>query len=204
MRNLLPQVQRPVCFVERSFRMAFVLALAAGIFTIVNVEAQATTRRVPLDYPTVQAGINASGNGDIVLVAPGTYIENINFLGKALTVTSEGGPQVTTIDASGADSVVAFASEEGPNSILNGFTLQNGRSGFDTPGFGDGGGIRIRGASPTITRNIIKNNLACNGCGISIFGGSPLIQLNTITHNTRDGCSGGFGGAGIMIFGSSS
>ena len=35
---------------------------------------------VPADYPTIQAAINASVNGDTVKVAPGVYSENINFL----------------------------------------------------------------------------------------------------------------------------
>ncbi len=41
--------------------------------------------------PPVQSGINAAVNGDTVLVAPGTYNENIDFLGKAITVISAGG-----------------------------------------------------------------------------------------------------------------
>ena len=46
------------------------------------------TINVPGDYSTVQAGINAASNGDVVLVADGTYYENINFRGKAITVAS--------------------------------------------------------------------------------------------------------------------
>src|SRR5215471_15336020 len=69
--------------------------------------------RVPSDRPTIQSAINDATDGDMVLVAPGTYVENVNFGGKAITVTSESGPEVTIIDGSNADSVVSFTSGEG-------------------------------------------------------------------------------------------
>ena len=43
---------------------------------------------VPGDQPTIQEAINASVDGDTVLVADGTYYENINFKGKAITLAS--------------------------------------------------------------------------------------------------------------------
>jgi hypothetical protein len=159
------------------------------------------TIRVPSDQPTIQAAINVATFGDTVLVAPGTYRENINFGGKAITVRSESGPQVTVIDGRNADPVVIFTSGEGRGSVLNGFTLQNGRRDQD-----EGGGIRIRGSSPKITNNVIRNNQACFGGGIGIGFGSPLVQLNTITGNTSGGnavCDG-LGGGGISIQGDSS
>src|SRR5437870_11939876 len=91
--------------------------------------ARAATINVPAGQPTIQAAINAAANGDTVLVAPGTYYENINFMGKAITVTSSGGPSVTTIDGGAAGSVVAFTSNEGTNSVLSGFTITNGLGG---------------------------------------------------------------------------
>src|SRR5262249_48360498 len=75
--------------------------------------------RVPLEQPTIQSAINIARKGATVLVAPGAYVENINFGGKAITVTSEGGPEVTFIDGGDADSVVRFNSGEGRDSILN-------------------------------------------------------------------------------------
>jgi hypothetical protein len=60
----------------------------------------AATVNVPAQQTSIQDGINAAASGDIVLVAPGTYFENINFNGKAITVTSSGGPAVTKIDGS--------------------------------------------------------------------------------------------------------
>src|SRR6266850_293013 len=170
---------------------ALAFAFAAG------AEAQ-TTIRVPLNYPTIQAAIDAAANGDTVLVAPGTYVENIDFSGKAITVASDGGPEVTLIDGSQADSVVKFISGEERSSVLSGFTVLNGRSGFDTQGYGDGGGIWMLNSSPTIVGNIIANNRGCQGSGISITIGSPLIQRNTIINNRQLGCSGGHG-AGIAL-----
>jgi hypothetical protein len=93
---------------------------------------------VPADQPSIQAGIDASANGDTVLVAAGVYYEIINFHGKAIIVTSEQGAGLTVIDGQALDSVATFVSGEGLDSVLAGFTLQNGRSGFDTPGFGSG------------------------------------------------------------------
>src|SRR2546428_5912540 len=104
-----------------SAALAFAFALGA--------EAQ-TTIRVPLNYPTIQAAINAAANGDTVLVAPGTYVENINFSGKAITVTSAGGPSVTTINGGYLNTVVTFASGEGPTTTLQGFTIKNGNASF--------------------------------------------------------------------------
>src|SRR5438309_7516139 len=70
--------------------------------------ARAATINVPAGQPTIQAAINAASNGDTILVAPGTYRENINFMGKAITVTSSGGPAVTTINGSARGTVVIF------------------------------------------------------------------------------------------------
>src|SRR5262245_14956204 len=84
--------------------------------------------RVPADQPTIQSAIAAASNGDTVQVAAGTYVENLNFLGKAILVTSEQGPDLTIIDGNAAGPVVVFATGEGRQSVLNGFTLRNGRN----------------------------------------------------------------------------
>jgi hypothetical protein len=158
--------------------------------------------KVPADQPTIQDAIAAATNGDTVQVAPGIFVENLNFLGKALRVTSEQGPDVTIIDGNGAGPVVTFATAEGRQSVLNGFTLRNGRNSSS----GVGGGIRIANSSPTITGNFILNNSASNaGGGVGINSGAPLIQGNVIWNNGQiTGFSGGVGGGGIGILGASS
>ena len=64
-------------------------------------DTKAATIHVPADQPTIQAAIDAAADGDTVLVAPGTYYEDINFHGKIITVTSEQGAAATVIDAGG-------------------------------------------------------------------------------------------------------
>lgn len=159
------------------------------------------TIHVPADEPTIQSAIDAATTGSRVVVAPGVYVENINFLGKGITVVSESGPGTTIIDGGGAGSVVTFASGEGRDALLEGFTIRNGFAGFSPPNFGDGGGVYVGFSSPTIRGNIITNNRACAGGGITAAFASPRIERNDINLNSQAGCSGGVGGGGISIRG---
>ncbi len=177
------------------------LWVVVSIYACLSVAKGQAVIHVPADQPTIQAAINLAVNGDTVQVAPGTYKENINFMGKAITVTSSGGPQVTIIDGGQTGTVVTFSSGETSSSVLTGFTLKNGNTTFP---FLDGGGITIQNSSPTITNNVITQNGACDGGGgIASSFGSPMIQGNMITNNAQSGCSGGVGGGGISIGGNS-
>lgn len=184
---------------NKSNSISILAPLLLQIFPLIS---PAKTIKVPLHEPTIQAAIDIALDGDIIQVHPGTYFENIDFRGKAISVIGERSARPTIIDGRSKGSVVTFSSGEGPTSVLSGFIIQNGRSGFDTTGFGDGGGILINNSSPTIRYNNIRNNKACSGAGITISFGSPLVQRNRIENNAQAGCSGGIGGGGISIRGS--
>src|SRR5262245_803057 len=107
-------------------RATFAFAFAVAIGSV----AEAATITVPGDIGTIQGAIAAAAPGDTVLVAPGTYLENLTFLGKAITVVSESGPAVTIIDGNFAGPVVGFNEHETRGAVLRGFTLQHGASSF--------------------------------------------------------------------------
>ena len=58
-----------------------------GIIFALTATSFSTTIHIPAMYPTIQAGINASEHYDEIIVAPGTYVENLH-IDKILTLTS--------------------------------------------------------------------------------------------------------------------
>ena len=159
------------------------------------LSAHAAIIRVPQNQLTIQAAINAAHPGDTVVVAPGTYYENISFLGKNIIVKSSQGPKVTTIDGGNLATVVTFDMYETNAAVLQGFTIQHGSASYD------GGGIYVDYASPRITRNVIANNTACgSGPGIALEFSSAWLESNIIKNNSEAGCTGGSGG-GLFVGG---
>ena len=63
--------------------MARLFSIFISAFTILS----ATIINIPSDYSTIQEGINASVDGDTVLVAQGNYIENL-VLEKEIVLAS--------------------------------------------------------------------------------------------------------------------
>ena len=164
--------------------------------------AYGTIIRVPDDQPTIQAGIDAAVDGDTVLVADGTYIgdgnRDLDFGGRAITVTSENGPENCIIDCEGTwvepHRGFYFHSGETETSVVDGFTIKNGYVDF-------GGGISCFSSSPTITNCTITGNTADgdgSGGGISCSSSSATITNCTITGNTAD-----WSGSGISCSSSS-
>ena len=167
-------------------RLAILLTCCAMAST-----GSASTINVPAQQPTIQAGINAAVSGDTVLVAPGTYVENINFNGKAITVTSSGGPATTIIDGGQNGYAVTFTSHETHAAVISGFTFRNGNQGL----------IYVANASPTIQSNVfMQSSYSPWACGISLFTSGAIIQRNLFSNGMGPNtCTG----AAIYVTGTS-
>ena len=142
-------------------------------------------------FRTIQQGIDAAVDGDLVLVRRGRYPEAIDFLGKEIEVRSVDGPSATTLIGDGTEVVVRIAGGQSRATKLIGFTITGGEATI-------GGGIICIGSSPTIQGNVIRENYAERGCGIACFDGSaPRIEGNEILENGLRFCCNPFAGGGI-------
>jgi len=148
------------------------------------------------DYTTIQEGINNATDGDIILVYPGTYYENIDYIGKNITVASkyyttgdDAYIDSTIIDGNNNGSCVLVNSDE-TNASLLGFTLQNG-NGYHTNDIHFGGGINIHSASLIIEKCEIKNNRAGMGGGIYVGVSQNTSIIGTGIYNNFSSIQGG-------------
>jgi len=171
---------------------------------------------IPWEYPTIQEGIDASQNGDTILVMPGIYHEFVRYSGKDILLCSSFGPESTFV------SQVIFSGGTDSSAILRGFSLygtgdngssveiEGGSSGSIEGNrmsmnstFGMGGGIYSIGNNVIIRENIISNNRALErGGGINISGVGFLISDNIIEGNIAGGDDESWGGGGMYVDGS--
>jgi hypothetical protein len=148
-------------------------------------------------YEAIQSAIDDANDGDQIETAPGTYYEAINFKGKAVRLYSSGGPAVTTIDATGlSSSVVSCASGEGPNTILDGFTITGGTGTLDEYTHLCGGGMRNYNSSPTVTNCTFTGNSSSYGGGMYNYYSTQTVTNCTFSNNFANQRGGGMYNSG--------
>ncbi|MEA3460899.1 MAG: ATP-binding protein, partial [Bacteroidota bacterium] len=174
--------------------------LLACLVLVLGVPSRAQVIHVPREYPTIQAGINAAEPGDTILVAEGTYYENIDFIGKPITLASHflldsdtSHISRTIINGSKAPdltraSVVTLRSGEDSTSVLYGFTITGGTGTFLTDVHTEpdmknwrnmcGGGILMHRSGGKIIHNIIEYNQVQTDSLRGAYGAGILANVN--------------------------
>jgi Right handed beta helix region len=153
------------------------------------------------DFTTIQATINGSSDGDLILLQSGTYVGdgngNLNYWGKAITIRSASGqPGSCFIDCQGTAGSHCrgfyFATGEGGDSVLEGVTITGG---FQSTG---GGILCALDASPTIRNCVFLENKVDAGAAISLGGGlycqsgaAPYVVDCLFLNNEADWFGGG-------------
>lgn len=162
-------------------------------------------------FRSVQAAINAAATGDEILVAAGTYVENLRIEGKALAL--KGGfssawvrdltETKSVLTGAGRDAVLTLIESD---STVEGFRITGGTGSVeDLPYVYNGGGIYSRDGSPTIANNIIENNDIRSvdpapeyalGGGIYVTNATTATIINNVVRRNFAGR-----GAGISVDG---
>ncbi|MCB9768730.1 MAG: hypothetical protein H6752_11090 [Candidatus Omnitrophica bacterium] len=156
--------------------------------TSYQTRAPGALLQVPQDFATIQSAIDNSVDGDEIVVATGTYKEDIDFLGKNIVLTSTNPLDATVV----ATTVIRLSNSRFPT--VN-FSRPTGQPTFPTlTGFtihGSPFGIDCNGADATISHNVVKSGPIdqCDGFILDnrIEGGEgildpdeALIEGNTI------------------------
>jgi|GEM_PF-238451 len=159
-----------------------------------------TLVHVPVDYSTIQLAINAALDGDTILVAPGRYIENIDFKGKDIVVASNyilendtsfiGSTIIQSVEYA---SVVTFRSLETSQALLCGFTI------IARAASRDGEGVYVRYASPTLSHlhittaedTLLNKPALYGGSGGGIYLENSNSSINNVILESNEAMTGG-------------
>lgn len=144
--------------------------------------------------PSIDDALVDAAPDTVVWVGPGTYLDrNLSFRGKGVRLASTHFAPNTHIDAEEKGRVMVFTLGESPRTVLDGFTLTGGKL------IGDGAGVYMLNASPTLVGCTIRGNAAMppgvnggsggSGGGIFLAGSSPRLENCTISGNLGTGIS---------------
>ena len=135
--------------------------------------AVATTIRVPLNQPTIQAGVDAASTGDTVLIAPDTYTGegnwNIEIGTPGIVVASEAGAAATIIDCQGQGPAITVSAMGDTSTIIQGLTFTGGVGNYQYAG-------AIYLLRPATLRDcVFHGNQGQNGGAVKLWNGGTFL-----------------------------
>ena len=131
---------------------------------------------IPDDQSTIDAGIMAADDGDLILIRPGVYYENLTLQDKKITLASwyhigkqERYIEETIIDGDGDTVIVAKDGAGGTK--ISGLTIRNGND-----------GINVKANIKILNCRFIDNH-----DGVDYEAGGGTCSFNVFSSNSDDG-----------------
>lgn len=121
-------------------------------------------------YTTIMDAVRDADSGDTIEVAPCTYVEQVDFKGRAIRIVGTGGPEVTILEGPGDVPAVRVDRGEGPGAVLEGFTVKNG-GGVDEPA------IEEQFSTLTLRDVVLTENVGT----VTVYGRSAMLTLERVT-----------------------
>jgi hypothetical protein len=152
--------------------------------------------KIPLNYATIQEGIDNANEGDTILVSSGIYFEQLRLNGNNITITSESGAENTIIDGSllpqqDSLSLLYVINGEDQQTVIDGFTFRYGRGTYINVYSQERGGAIYCSESSFILKNsILVENTGYEGGAIYYTGSESIIENCEFRLNTAE-----YGGA---------
>jgi len=176
------------------------------------------------DYASIQAAVDAAGDGDVIKVAQGVYTDvhksadliqvvyiskTISILGGYTTtnwVDPDPVAQPTTLDAQGQGRVLVVSGTA--TVVIEGLRITGGKAsgqGGHSGGYDAGGGVYVYTATVTIRNCAVYSNSASTtgrgyGGGVYLYHSAATLERNTFHFNVASTASGGYGG-GLCLLG---
>jgi len=154
-------------------------------------------------FDSIAEAVAMSLSGDEILVKSGVYRgdgnRRMSLQGRCLVLRSESGPENCVIDLEGSAWALDVSFGQGPETVIEGFTIANGSASYAA-------GMYIRSSSPTISTCIFAGNVATwsyGGAVLSIYSDSSFINCLFFDNHTAgyDGQGGAlycFGGSPVL------
>jgi hypothetical protein len=155
-------------------------------------------------FLTIQQGVSTASDGDIVLVADGTYSGvgnyDINFglyASKNIVIRSLNGPENCVIDCLGLGRGFRLEWIQTNDTVIDGFTIANGNT---NDSLSYGGAIKCDMAYPIIRNCIFKNNIGGQWGGALDFRNSSASNQPKIINCMFVGNSASLGGGAVSTY----
>jgi len=155
---------------------ALLLISIFGTLVIMPVASDPKTIRVPENYLTIQAAIDAANPGDTIQVASGIYYENLEVY-KSVKLVGDGNG-TTIIDGNGTNTVVYVTAN---NVEISGFTIRNGM--IQCKGAFFSGIYFYQSSGSKISRNVLSNNFV----GIIIYHSNNILVTDNLIIDNQKG-----------------